>query len=78
MIPAMTTAMTASALTGDFTAAAKLQRSLVDVVELMFCEVNPIPVKAILKQVGFDCGGTRLPLTPLSAANQKRIEAYFQ
>ena len=71
-------AMTASAQSGDFTDAAKLQRSLVDVVELMFCEVNPIPVKAILKQVGFDCGGTRLPLTPLSAANQKRIEAYFQ
>jgi 4-hydroxy-tetrahydrodipicolinate synthase len=71
-------AMTASALTGDFTTAAKLQWSLVDVVELMFCEVNPIPVKAILKQVGFDCGETRLPLTPLSAANQKRIEAYFQ
>jgi 4-hydroxy-tetrahydrodipicolinate synthase len=71
-------AMTASALTDDFTAAAKLQWSLVDVVELMFCEVNPIPVKAMLKQVGFDCGSTRLPLTQLSAANLKRIEAYFQ
>ena len=71
------TAMADAALAGDFDTAADLQQRLQPLHDLMFCEVNPIPVKAALKCIGFDCGGCRLPLCSLSETNQKKIAAYF-
>ncbi|MBE6976047.1 MAG: 4-hydroxy-tetrahydrodipicolinate synthase [Ruminococcaceae bacterium] len=55
--------LTAAALAGDFDTAADLQCRLLPLTQLLFSEVNPIPVKAALKCIGFDCGGCRLPLT---------------
>lgn len=75
--PAETAAMTNAALAGDFDAASALQCQLQPLVELLFCEVNPIPVKAAMKCIGYDCGDCRLPLTALSKENQKRMEEYF-
>ena len=69
--------MTQAALDGDFDTAADLQVKLQHLNELMFCEVNPIPVKFAMKQIGYDCGGCRLPLCALKTENQKRIETYF-
>lgn len=77
VIPVEMAAMTDAALAGDFDTAADLQQQLQPLHDLMFCEVNPIPVKAALKCIGFDCGGCRLPLCSLSDANQRRIAAYF-
>ena len=75
--PIEMTALTDAALAGDFDTAADLQQRLQPLHDLMFCEVNPIPVKAALKCIGFDCGGCRLPLCSLSETNQKKIAAYF-
>lgn len=75
--PEETQAMTQAALAGDFDTAAALQCELMPLIELLFCEVNPIPVKAAMKLVGYDCGGCRLPLVSLSRVNQRRLEAYF-
>lgn len=75
--PAETAAMTEAALAGDFDTASDLQCRLLPLIELLFCEVNPIPVKAAMKKIGFDCGGYRLPLTKLSKANQQRLDTYF-
>lgn len=69
--------MANAALAGDLDTAADLQQKLQPLHDLMFCEVNPIPVKAALKRMGFDCGGTRLPLCSLSDANQRRINEFF-
>ncbi len=77
ILPAETVAMTTAALSGDFTTAAALQCSLMSLIDLMFCEVNPIPVKYAMRKIGFDCGGCRLPLAHLSSENKKRIDAYF-
>ena len=66
-----------TALHGDYTSAANLQKKLLPMMELMFCDVNPIPVKAAMKSVGFDCGGCRLPLTELSQENLIRITGTF-
>ena len=70
--------MASAALHGDFDTAAAMQREFIQVLELMFCEVNPIPVKAILKHIGYDCGGTRLPLTNISTENLRRIQTVYQ
>lgn len=75
--PVETVAMTEAALAGDFDTASALQCQMQPLIELLFCEVNPIPVKAALKQLGFDCGGCRLPLTNLNQEHQKQLETYF-
>ena len=77
VVPVETQAMANAVLAGDLDTAANLQQQLQPLVELLFCEVNPIPVKAAMKYLGYDCGECRLPLTELSKSNQKKLEMYF-
>ena len=73
--PLETSAMAQAALAGDFDTAAALQIQLLPLIKLLFCEVNPIPVKAAMKCIGFDCGGCRLPLTAMSEENENKLKA---
>ena len=75
--PAEVQLMAQAALAGDFDTAAALQVELLPLIDLLFCEVNPIPVKAAMKRMGYDCGGCRMPLTALSRENQARLERYL-
>jgi len=77
LLPAQTQLMTEAALSGDWKTARAIQQEMQPLVELLFCEPNPIPVKAAMKYMGFDCGPCRLPLTELSAENKKRLGAFF-
>lgn len=77
ILPEETNAMAQAALAGDFDTAAALQCELQPLIDLLFCEVNPIPVKAAMKCIGYDCGGCRLPLTRLSKEHQQKLENYF-
>ncbi len=65
VLPEQVQVMVQAALAGKFRWAQKLQKELLPLTELLFCEVNPIPVKAAMNLLGFDCGNCRLPLTPL-------------
>lgn len=78
ILPEETQSMTLAALDGDLDSASSLQQKLQPIIDLLFCESNPIPVKAILRHLGYDCGCCRLPLTELSPENRNRIRAYFQ
>ena len=73
VIPTQTQIMCRAALAGDFDTAAALQIEFQPLIETLFCEVNPIPVKEAMKIIGFDCGGCRLPLSPMSEANRKKL-----
>lgn len=75
--PVKTQAMAKAALDGDFDTAAALQIELLPLIEMLFCEVNPVPVKAAMKLIGYDCGDCRLPLTRLTDVNFKRLAEYF-
>ena len=77
VVPVETQAMTSAMLAGDLDTASALQQQLQPLIDLLFCEVNPIPVKAAMKYLGYDCGSCRLPLTDLTKENQKRLEDYF-
>lgn len=77
LLPAQTQLMTDAALSGDWKTARAIQQEMQPLVELLFCEPNPIPVKAAMKYMGFDCGPCRLPLTELSSENKKRLGAFF-
>lgn len=74
VLPVQTQAMTLAALDGDFDTAAALQVELLPLISLLFCEVNPIPVKAAMEILGYDCGPCRLPLTSLSAGNREKLK----
>ena len=73
ILPLETQALAKAALDGDFDTASALQISLQPLIELLFCEVNPIPVKAAMKLLGYDCGGCRLPLTTLTEENRRKL-----
>ena len=74
VLPVETQALAQAALDGDFDTAADLQIKLLPLTETLFAEVNPIPVKAAMKIIGFDCGDCRLPLTAASAATVKKLK----
>ena len=76
--PVETLALTNSALAADFATASALQRQLFPLTKLLFCDVNPIPVKAAMQCIGYDCGGCRLPLTSLTKENTEKLRSYFE
>ena len=74
LLPVETQAMAQAALDGDFDTAAALQIQLTPLIDLLFSEPNPIPVKAAMELLGLDCGSCRMPLTPLSSGNLKKLK----
>lgn len=74
VLPAETQALANAALDGDFDTAAALQIRMQPLVDMLFSEVNPIPVKAAMKLIGYDCGGCRLPLTSMGKENHIKLE----
>ncbi len=61
-------------LEGDRERALRLQLSYLPLMQALFCEVNPIPVKAALNLMGRNAGPVRLPLTELSGKNKELLE----
>ena len=50
-----------------------MQLKAIPLIEQLFCEVNPIPVKKALNLMGFEVGGMRMPLTELTPANTEKL-----
>lgn len=75
--PTETKAMCDAALRGDYHTASAMQCSILPLIECLFSEVNPIPVKAAMKGIGFDCGGCRLPLSNMSREKFERMKQYL-
>lgn len=72
--PAKTHEMCQKALDGDFAAAARIQFEALPLIDALFSEVNPIPVKAALEMIGFKVGPLRLPLTTITDENRAVLE----
>ena len=60
---------------GDIAGAAKMQCDMLELINSLFCEVNPIPAKAAVAAMGFCENYLRLPLVPMSDANRERLLA---
>ena len=73
--PRFTHEMTMHCLEGDYATAAKEQLKALELCRSLFCEVNPIPVKAALNMQGFAVGSPRLPLTEMTDAGKERLRA---
>ena len=74
LFPAEVQALAQAALAGDFDTASDLQIRLQPLTEMLFCETNPIPVKAAMKLLGYDCGPCRLPLADMGRENRAKLE----
>ncbi len=78
ILPEETDTMVQAALDGDMDTAGGLQCELMPLIDLLFCEVNPVPVKEALKIMGYDCGGYRLPLTAMSKENKDKLSHFLK
>ena len=63
---------------GDVEGAAKLQCEFLPLINALFCEVNPIPVKAAMSAMGFCENHVRLPLVPMEEAHWLKLRALMQ
>lgn len=70
IMPQYTHDMTYKYFNGEIEEAAKMQLEVIDLIDALFSEVNPIPVKYALNLMGYDFGSPRLPLVELSDKNK--------
>lgn len=74
VLPKETHDMVLNFLNGDLIKARKLQLDSLELVNSLFTEVNPIPVKAAMKLLGYEVGGLRLPLTEMEEKHHRELE----
>ena len=74
-LPGETSRMCHLALDGDMDGAMELQNKYLALTNALFCEVNPIPVKAAMAAMGYCENYLRLPLTPMEEQNQAKLLA---
>ena len=58
---------------GDVDKARRIQLEYLDLINALFCEVNPIPVKEAMNQMGMGVGGYRLPLCEISEGGRETV-----
>ena len=78
LIPAETSPMVQKFMAGDVRGAAKMQLDYLELINTLFCEVNPIPVKAAMNEMGFCSNDIRLPLTEMEDGNRAKLVALMK
>ena len=74
VMPEYTVEMVNSYLNGYTVQAGRMQVEAIDMINALFCEVNPIPVKYVLNKMGYDFGKPRLPLVELSDSSKEKVD----
>ena len=76
--PAKTHEMVASWMKGDTAGSMQIQLEMIDLIEALFCEVNPIPVKTALNLMGREVGPLRGPLCEMEEKNLLRLKSALE
>ena len=76
--PRQTHAICEAFFAGNVKESARLQLAAIPLIEALFCEVNPIPVKAAMNLMGKETGPLRMPLTEMEPQNQERLKAAME
>ena len=71
--PQQTHDICAKYLAGDIKGSRDMQLKALPLVDALFSEVNPIPVKKAMNLLGYEVGGLRMPLTELTEANTEKL-----
>ena len=74
VMPKYTHRMTYKYFNGEQEEATKMQLDVIDIIDALFSEVNPIPVKYALNLMGYDFGIPRMPLIELSDSNKENMK----
>lgn len=78
LMPKETSKMVKDYLAGDVNSARDAQLRLIPLINALFCEVNPIPVKAAMAAMGYGENYLRLPLTTMEPENEKKLLALMK
>ena len=78
LLPKETSRMCHLFLDGDVKAARDMQLRYLPLINALFCEVNPIPVKAAMSRMGFGENCLRLPLTPMEEEHEEKLVALMR
>ena len=78
LMPAKVHEMTTAWLEGRTEEARSIQLKHLNLINAMFCETNPVPIKEIMNMAGMQVGGCRLPLGSISSANRRVLSALLQ
>ena len=78
VLPRKTAELCSRWFSGDIAGARGLQCELLPLINALFCEVNPIPVKAAMAAMGWCSGAIRLPLTPMEEDHRQRLLALMR
>ena len=78
LIPEAMSELTRLCLAGDYRDAASLHYEYLELMEALFLDVNPIPVKAAMAAAGLCSGELRLPLTELSGEKRAKLISLMQ
>ena len=78
LMPAETSKICHDYLNGNTAAATAKQLELLPLVDALFCEVNPIPIKAAMAKMGYGENYLRLPLTPMEEAHAEELYALMR
>ena len=78
IIPEVMVEMSHLCLKNDFEAASRLQIRYMDLIDALFIEVNPIPIKAAMNLLGMNAGPLRLPLCDISPENEAVLRASME
>ena len=73
LLPKETSQMCHCFFEGDVAGARQMQLQYLSLVDALFCEVNPIPVKAAMAAMGFCENYLRLPLSPMDPQNEAKL-----
>lgn len=76
--PKQTHQMCEEYFNGNVEKAKDMQLEALDLIHALFCEVNPIPVKAAMNLMGKEVGSLRAPLTEMEDANKERLRKAMQ
>ena len=74
IVPKVMHDMCAEILNGNLETAAKLQLKHIGLINALFSDVNPVPVKEAMNMLGLDVGPCRLPLYPMNEANKENLK----
>jgi len=78
LMPAETSKMVKDYLAGDVTAARDAQLRLIPLINALFSEVNPIPVKAAMAAMGYCENYLRLPLTTMEPEHEEKLLSFMK
>ena len=70
--------ITSLMLKGETQKASQLHLHYLKLMNMLFCDVNPIPVKEAMNMMGFDCGECRLPLCSMTQSNHSKLQAVLE